>query len=57
MKQVVGAGFGGPLWGKEKYYTQKTNWKTEINDGHNSTKIGTINIFRGNQLRLRISAK
>ena len=49
--QVAGAGFGGPLCGQEKHYTQKTNLKTEIKDGHNSTKIGASNIFGGNQLR------
>ena len=42
---MAGAGFGGPLWGKEKYYTQKTNWKIEIKDGHNGTKMGPSNMF------------
>ena len=31
--------------------------QTKIKDGHNGTKIGASNIFRGNQLRFQISAQ
>ena len=46
-----------PAQGLEKYYTQKTNWKAKIKDGHNGIKIGASIIFGGNELRFQISAQ
>ena len=46
----------GSALGLEKtLHTENKLKKTKIKDGHNGTKIGASNIFRGNQLRFQIS--
>ena len=60
LKQDETSGRGrlwGPALGLGKILHTENKLKIEIKDGHNSTKIGTSNIFRGNQLRFRISAQ
>ena len=54
---MAGPAFGARSGVRKKYYTQKTNWKTKIKDGHNGIKVGASNKFKGNQLRFQISAQ
>ena len=47
LKQVAGLAFGVHSEVRKKHYRQKTNWKTNIKDGQNGTKIGASDIFEG----------
>ena len=48
---------GSALGLEKKLHTENKTEKTKIKDIHNGTKIGTINIYMGNQFRFQISAQ
>ena len=54
---MAGLAIGARSGVRKNIAHKKQTKKGKIKDGHNGTKIGASNIFRGNQLRFQISAQ